>query len=130
MKVRDNRMPASCVARLTLLIFVMLLISITSSTAVAGYEEGKMAAEAGDYETAYQEWLPLGEKGHSRAQYQLGRLFEDGKGVPNDAGSAAIWYERAAELGHARAQYRLARLYETGKGVLEDATAAPSTGLG
>ena len=34
------------------------------------------------------------------AQYSLGRLYETGKGVPQDLQQAAGWYVRAADLGH------------------------------
>src|ERR1043166_3850918 len=34
------------------------------------------------------------------AQYSLGRLYENGQGVPQDLTQAAGWYVRAADLGH------------------------------
>lgn len=48
----------------------------------AGYEEGLAAFKQGNYATAFQELLPLAEQGDAKSQYLLGRLYHDGKGVP------------------------------------------------
>jgi len=40
----------------------------------------------------------------------LGRLYEDGNGVPASATKAARWYREAAEQGHPRAQAALGAL--------------------
>ncbi|HEX9770894.1 MAG TPA: hypothetical protein VGA50_17110, partial [Kiloniellales bacterium] len=49
--------------------------------AAAGYDEGAAAFIRGDYETAWREWLALGERGHQSAQYNLGVLYSIGLGV-------------------------------------------------
>ena len=41
----------------------------------------------------------------------------DGRGVPQNLGEAAVWFERAANQGLAPAQFRLGGLYEKGMGV-------------
>ncbi|HVZ01068.1 MAG TPA: SEL1-like repeat protein, partial [Dongiaceae bacterium] len=48
------------------------------------------------------------------SQYSLGRLYEAGKGVPQDLNQAAEWYVRAADLGHPSAALRLGRLFRDG----------------
>ena len=60
------------------------------------------------------------EQGHAKAQYQLGSLYKDGKGVLYDFEEAALWFFRAAAQGHAKAQYQLGRRYEFGNGVPRD----------
>ena len=50
----------------------------------------------------------------------LGRLCEEGKGVPEDFAAAQEWIEQAAAQGNARAQYALGRLYFKGQGVPQD----------
>ena len=47
----------------------------------------------------------------------LGRLYEDGKGVPEDDQRAIEYYQKAAELGYAEAQFRIAEKYNFGEGV-------------
>lgn len=65
------------------------------------------------------------ESGHSEAQYELGILLQEGKGVPQDTGEAAAWFEKAADRGVAWAQYRLGYLCHNGAtGVNQDAERA------
>ena len=62
----------------------------------------------------------LAEQGDADAQFNLGQMYDDGQGVPQDAPRAALWYLRAAEQGHARAQHSLSVLYRLGRGVPKD----------
>ena len=48
--------------------------------------------------------------GNAAAQYALGLLYLEGRGVAADRGKAALWLERAAGQGHAGAEVALARL--------------------
>ena len=50
----------------TLAVVVALLFS--AGSAWADFDDGLAAAERGDYETAYREFLPLAEQGHAQAQ--------------------------------------------------------------
>ena len=47
------------------------------------------------------------EQGDAEAQYNLGEMYDTGKGVPQDFMMARGWYERAAVQGHADAQSAL-----------------------
>ena len=40
----------------------------SAGSAWADFDDGLAAAERGDYETAYREFLPLAEQGHAQAQ--------------------------------------------------------------
>jgi WD40 repeat protein len=42
------------------------------------------------------------EQGNADAQYSLGFMYENGRGVPRDDTAAASWYQKAAEQGNAR----------------------------
>jgi TPR repeat protein len=57
------------------------------------------------------------EAGNPAAQTQLGSMYENGFGVPQDYQLAAMWYHRAAEQGDPRAQHRLGILFNKGFGV-------------
>ncbi|HET8728640.1 MAG TPA: peptidoglycan-binding protein [Alphaproteobacteria bacterium] len=58
--------------------------------------------------------------GDARAQFEVAAIYTEGRAVPQDLKSAAVWYERAAAQGFAPAQYRLGSLYEHGEGVSKD----------
>jgi uncharacterized protein len=98
-----------------------LLTGIPLGAAVAGpVEEGMAAYQEKDYLKAVQTWRPAAEAGEPEAQYRLGVMYADGKGVaPNDA-EAALWFERAASQGNAAAQYNLGASYAEGVGVRRD----------
>ena len=101
-------------------------MAVAAATALAGpLEEGLDAYQEKDYLKAVQLWRPLAQAGDREAQYRLGVMYAEGKGVaPNDA-EAALWFERAAEQGEAMAQYNLGASYVEGAGVRKDmATAA------
>jgi TPR repeat protein len=95
------------------------------SPALAGpLEDGLEAYQEKDYLKAVQVWRPLAQAGDREAQYRLGVMYAEGKGVaPNDA-EAALWFERAANQGEPMAQYNLAASYVEGTGVRKDMAAA------
>ena len=79
----------------------------------------RKAAERGDA-AAHDKLRHAAEQGDPEAQWSLGRMYEYGRGVPQDHPEAARWYRRAAEQGHATAQYNLGWMYATGKGVVQN----------
>ena len=88
--------------------------------AAQDFHKGAAAADLGDYTTALAEWRPLARKGHADAQYKLGFLYEEARGVPLDFIKAVKWYRKAAEQGHAVAQRSLGMKYEYGLGVKQN----------
>lgn len=90
-----------------------------------------------DLDRAAKAYLQAAEKGHVKAMWSLGRLYEAGqiRGGQNSSGGdgsptgsdsdnaeeAAVWYRKAASLGDREAQSALALL-------LEDGRAAPKPG--
>ncbi|MFQ5774884.1 MAG: tetratricopeptide repeat protein [Kiloniellaceae bacterium] len=105
-------------------LFVTALCAWGAAAAAADFDAGMRAANMRDYATALREWRPLAEQDDMRAQYYLGMLYEEGRGVPRDPGAAASWYRRAAAQGHAQAQNALGILYVQGSGVGRDPVAA------
>ena len=103
---------AGAVAVLTALTFAPSLVQAQG--------KGLEAAQRGDFVTALREWKPLAEQGVAGAQFNLGIMYYEGQGVPQDYGVALKWYRRAAEQGHAGAQYNLAEMYRGGQGVPQD----------
>ena len=86
----------------------------------ADYLTGLTAYRGGDYATALRELTSLAEQGDAVAQYNLGVLYRDGQGVPQDYKTAVKWTRLAAEQGDADAQYNLGSMYRKGQGVLQD----------
>ena len=86
----------------------------------ADYKAGEDAYDRGDYATAWHKWQPLAEQGDTDAQFNLGLLYYNGRGVPQNYAKAREWFEKAATHGHARAQVNLGLLYANGQGVPQD----------
>src|SRR5215471_4094648 len=59
-------------------------------------------------------------QGFAPAENQLGTMYENNIGVPQNYKRAATYYRLAANQGFAPAQYNLAALYEAGHGVHRD----------
>jgi hypothetical protein len=100
-------------------------LAVAAGTALAGpLEEGQDAYQEKDYLKAVQLWRPLAQAGDREAQYRLGVMYAEGKGVASNDAEAALWFERAAEQGEAMAQYNLGASYVEGSGVRKDMAAA------
>ena len=67
-----------------------------TAPAWAGFDEGVAAYNRGDFATAIREWRPLAEQGNAKAQYNLGVMYDEGLGVPQDYVQAHMWYSLAA----------------------------------
>ena len=63
---------------------------------------------------------PLAEDGSQLAQFELGNMYENGRGVLQDYAEAVRWYRLAADQGNAMAQSNLGYMYGLGYGVLQD----------
>ena len=64
------------------------------------------------------------EQGHATAQYYLGYMYENGRGVSQDNAKAMEWFRKSAEQGNTDAQYQLGYMYHNGIGVSKDHTKA------
>jgi TPR repeat protein len=62
----------------------------------------------------------LADQGNAFAQFDLGNVYNAGRGVPHDFVEAASWYRKAANQGYAKAQYSLGLMYSHGWGVAPD----------
>jgi uncharacterized protein len=98
------------------------LVAIAAATAVVAgpLEDGVKAYREHDYAAALALWQPLADNGVAAAQYRLGTLYAEGKGVGQDDAKAVAWFQRAAGQGDADAQYNLAASYAEGLGVAKD----------
>jgi hypothetical protein len=66
-------------------------------------------------------WMQLAaEKGNAEAQFDLGVMYETGKGVRQDYRQASEWYRKSAGQKDAQAQTNLGIFYLRGTGVKQD----------
>ena len=72
----------------------------------ARFEHGEGMAR--DYIRAVRLYCTAAAQGNVEAQYQLGWLYANGRGVPRDDALAAAWFQRAAEQDDAHARRMLA----------------------
>jgi TPR repeat protein len=97
---------------------------LVAGPALADLDAGLAAAKRGDFKTALAEWTPLAEAGNADAQYNIGRLYAYGRGVPQDHAKAVEWYRKSAARGNLWAINNIGRLYQNGLGVSQDDAAA------
>ena len=60
------------------------------------------------------------EAGVPGAQFNLGVIYAEGRGMPQDEAAAVYWYRLAADQGLAEAQFNLGGMYAQGRGVSQD----------
>ena len=95
----------------------------------AGVSPGVVAGDAEDcatyltvedYKRAFPVCSRAAKQGYANAQTNLGWMYDNGKGVPQNGREAVKWYRLAAEQGYAIAQFNLGVVYATGEGVPEN----------
>jgi uncharacterized protein len=97
-----------------------LVVLTAAVPALADFQAGLDAYQKGDFVGAAKEWRPLAEEGDPEAQYNMGLLYLDGKGVPESPAEAANWFRRAAEQDYEKAQHNLGAMYGSGQGLKRD----------
>jgi hypothetical protein len=111
-------------SRYLLLAIAIGAVAVSSPSMAEPLEDGMAAYNEKDYVTAVKLWRPLAEQGIAAAQYQLGVLYAEGKGVTASDLIAFAWFQRAAEQGVAGAQYNLGVSFAEGLGTRRDDTSA------
>ena len=112
-----------------LIVGLILGLVLAMPAAAQNIQKGLEAYNRGDFATALREWQPLAEQGHAAAQYNLGRMYDIGQGVPQDDAEALKWYRKAVEQGHAAAQTDLGLMYGEGRGVSQESVPDPKETL-
>ena len=62
----------------------------------ADFKKSLKAAKSGDFKTTLAEWTPLAEQGIAMAQFNLGIMYDNGRGVPENGKTVVKWYTLAA----------------------------------
>ena len=100
-------------------LFLLAAFAALPATAQT-FGESVTAYDRGDYATALRGFHRLADRGDADAQVWIGRMYDDGKGVPQDYVEAAKWYRYAAEQGNLGAQFWIGLKHHNGEGVLQD----------
>jgi uncharacterized protein len=105
--------------------FVIMVTLLFSSLVFADdWDDAWNTFKRGDYKEASKMLRPFAEKGDTTAQYYLGLMYKEGKGVSRNFKEAAKWIQLVAEKGDATAQYQIAEMHEKGEGVPKSAKKA------
>ena len=94
---------------LSLLVVCSMLVADT-------FEDASDAYSKGNYIKALNLFFALAKDGDVKAQYNVGIIYEHGKGVKPDIDQAKKWYEKSAKGGNEKAMYNLALLYHSQDG--------------
>jgi len=79
------------------LLFGVFLVVACATVAAAGpWEDAVSAYRSRDYAMAAQLFRSLAKQGHARAQNNLGMLYRDGLGIPQDFVRAHMWHSVSA----------------------------------
>ena len=73
-----------------------------------------------DFAEALKWYQQAGDKGYAPAQFNLGLVYELGRGQPVDEQRAFHYYLKSAEQGYAPAQFNVGNMYASGRGVGQD----------
>lgn len=85
---------------------LLLLTAVVASSAVQSQTN-----------VSFPELAKRAAAGDAAAEFEVGRAYEDGKGVQQNDDLAVQWFRKAAEQGNARAQNSLGVMYSLGRGV-------------
>jgi uncharacterized protein len=92
----------------------------TSQTLPLPQEVSTQSSKGGSALSPVQALRASAEQGNAEAQFNLGLLYDHGRGLPKDKGEALKWYRRAAMQGDTFGQNALGDNYWEGTGVPKD----------
>jgi TPR repeat protein len=108
------------IKRLSLLAVLLLGASGALAQVPSTFDDGRVAAEAGQYDRARDIWASLAASGDADSQNALGFIYQKGLGVLRDYRRAFDFYTAAAEQGHANAANNIGIMYTQGQGAPRD----------
>jgi TPR repeat protein len=101
-------------ARFVMMAFMAAVFWGLAGCASTNYQKGMKHYKPDDVAAAVRELKPLAEQGNAQAQFNLGSLYYQGRGVRQDYTEAAQWMRKAAEQGHIFAQVTLGSIHAEG----------------
>ena len=92
--------------------FLIVALLFTSSVFASDDQLDQLASKLDEY-------IEDAERGDTKSQIILGRMYNTGTVVPKNYAEAVRWLSRAVEYGHVEAQIALGYMYSKGEGVDE-----------
>lgn len=77
-------------------------------------------AEQRQMDDVVERWTKAAHQGYTPAQYNLGSIIFEGRGVPQSDIEAVRWWRKAADQGDSDAQFNLGIMLFKGKGTKQD----------
>lgn len=94
--------------------FILFLLCILVSAPISANQDDWVLVDR------FKRQLSSAQEGNIKAMYDVGKLYERGRGTNLDLKLAAQWYEKAASAGQTSAQSRLGIMYFEGRGVKQN----------
>jgi hypothetical protein len=98
----------------------VVAVMLTGAAMAGPFEDALAAYERSDYAEAVKWFRLAADQGDVQAQFKLGVMYGDGRGVAQDHAEAVKWFRLAADQGDAGAQINLGLIYSIGRGVAQD----------
>jgi hypothetical protein len=92
---------------------IFILIFVTLSLSANEFDQAVEDYNNGGYIKALNAFYVLAKEDNPKAQYNVGLIYANGKGVKQDLSEAQKWYEKSAKQGNSAAQYNLGQLYQS-----------------
>ena len=93
---------------------------IPSLVPATGDDAAYTAFDQGQYLTALKLAQDAAAKGEPQANTLIGRIYDDGLGVPKDERKAVEYFKRASDMGDVQGAFALGIAYAQGRGVKKD----------
>src|SRR5215468_8296538 len=78
---------------------ILMALSLIAPAFAGASDDADAAMKRRDYPTAVRLIRPLAEQGDATAQYNLGVLYDNGLGVPQDHIRSYMWFDLSATQG-------------------------------
>ena len=102
------------------LLLAVSIFGLVATAHAAPMDDADAAYDKGDYAQSLKVWKSRAAEGDMVAQYNLGMLYDTGRGVVQNDQEALKWFKIAAEKGNATAQFNIGTMYDTGRGVAQN----------
>ena len=94
---------------------------LSNNTPESLYNEAQALYQEGMYEKSIEKYKIAANQGSISAQWDLGIIYQNGRGVTKNYKEAIKWFSKAAQKGDKYAQFNLGYMYYIGQGTTKDA---------
>lgn len=102
------------------IIFAVLFVLFLGSYCQAGVEEGILAYDKKDFQTAFSILKPLADQNNAKAMHYIGKMYFKGEGVAKDRSKSVSYWQKAAGIGYAVSAYNMGICCKFGYGISKD----------